>query len=185
MKKHIISIHGLPGAGKTEATNYLLKKTSWPKIYFGEITFDVMKEKGLEVSEANERKTREGLRAEHGMEVYAKLSLPKIKKLYESSDVVLESMYSWEEYLVIKDEFKDAFVTIAIYASPKTRGARMKNRSVRPLNAEEFESRDYSQIENIHQAGPIARANYTIINEGTMEEMTKRLDDILEEIKKS
>ena len=43
MNKIILAIVGLPGAGKTEVTEYLIKETNWPKIYFGDVTFDEMK----------------------------------------------------------------------------------------------------------------------------------------------
>lgn len=44
--KIILAIVGLPGSGKTEAIEYLKEKLGWPKIYFGDVTFDRMKERG-------------------------------------------------------------------------------------------------------------------------------------------
>lgn len=179
MNKTILAVVGLPGAGKTEATQYILSKTNWPKIYFGDVTFDEMKKRGLEINEANERKIREEIRGKLGIGAYAIMLLPKIKELSEQSSVLLESMYSWEEYLAIRNEFGDAFKVLAVYAPPQLRIERMKNRPIRPLSPEDLVSRDYSQIENLHQAGPIARADFTIINEGTVDELHKNIDEVL------
>lgn len=177
--KIVLAVVGLPGAGKTEATEYILEKTGWSKVYFGDVTFNEMKIRGIEVNEANERKMREELRANFGMGSYAIKSLPKIKELYANSSVVIESLYSWEEYLEIKKEFGENFKVLAIFASPEIRTQRMQNRPIRPLTAEELISRDYSQIENLHQAGPIARANFMIINEGSVSELHVKIDEAL------
>jgi len=181
--KIILAVVGLPGAGKTEAIEYLMKKTGWPKVYFGDVTFDEMKRVGLEINEANERITRERIRSELGMGCYAILSIPKIKEFLKNSEVVLvESLYSWEEYLEMKKEFGDDFKTLAVFASPETRINRMTNRPVRPLNREDVISRDYAQIANLHQAGPIARADFMIVNESSKEDFYHQIDEIIKKL---
>lgn len=181
MKKIILAVVGLPGAGKTEAIEYLKTKTNWPMVYFGDVTFDEMKKSGLEINEANERKTREGIRARLGIGAYAILNVPKINNLAEES-ILIQSLYSWEEYLEMKKEFGNSFKTLAIFSSLETRVERLNNRLLRPLSKEEVISRDYSQIENIHQAGPIARADFMIINEGTKEGLFQQIDEIIKKI---
>ena len=182
MNKIILAIVGLTGAGKTEITEYIMKKTGWPKVYFGDATFDEMKKEGLEINEANERKTREGIRAKMGMGGYAVLSIPKVKEFFKKSSVVVESLYSWEEYLEMKKEFGDAFRVLAVFSSPDVRAERMSKRPFRPLNKEEMVSREYSQIENLHQAGPIARADFFVLNEGTKEDLYKQIDEIIKKV---
>jgi len=178
----ILAVVGLPGAGKTEAAEYLVEKTGWAKVHFGDITAEGLRTQGLEVTEENERKFREDVRKQYGMGAYAILNLPKIRELYNSSSVLVESLYSWEEYLELKKEFKDNFKVLAIFASPEIRLQRLLSRPERPLTHEEFESRDYSQIANLHQAGPIARADYLAINEGNKEELFAKIDIFLNEL---
>lgn len=184
MSKKILAVVGLPGAGKTEATEYLIKKTGWPKVYFGQGVIDEVTKRGLVINEENERKVREELRAQYGMAAMAIVNMPKIKNLFENSSVIIESHYSWEEYLELRKEFGAAFQVLAVYSSPETRIRRMSVRPFRPLNREAVIGRDYSQIENLHQAGPIARADFTIINEGEKEELYSKLDSFLQTLEK-
>ena len=93
-KQTIIAVLGLPGSGKSVVIDYLIKKYGWPKIYFGEVTFDEMRRLGLEVNEKNERRVREGLRKKFGELCYAKRVAKKILQLGSAPIILLESMYS-------------------------------------------------------------------------------------------
>lgn len=181
--RKVIAILGLPGAGKTEVINYLIKKYNWPKVYFGEVTFNEVKRRRLEINEKNERMVREDLREKYGRLHYASQVIKKIEALPSSTDVLVESLYDWKEYLLFKEKFSGEFITIAIYASSETRYERLAKRPERTLTPEVAQSRDYAQIENIFQAGPIAMANYTINNEGTFKELYKQIDGIINKIK--
>lgn len=188
MEKKVIAVVGMCGSGKTEVVKYLQKKKNWPKIYFGEATFDRIKKESLEVNYQNERMVREKIREESGMGAYAKLALPKINKLFADNDIVLaESLYSWEEYKIMKENFKDNFLVIAVFASPKIRLERMMARhNERPIkDMAEFIARDYNEIEGTDKGGPIARADYTIINESSLEEFHKQIDSIVNKINNS
>lgn len=179
MNNFLLAIVGLAGAGKTESTEYILKKTGWPKVYFGQAVIDEVGKRGLPLDEANEKMVREEMRKKDGMAAMAIANLPKIKELHKSTNVIIESLYSWEEYLKMKEEFGENFKVLAIYTSFETRAERMQNRPFRPLSINDLKKRDYSQIENLHQAGPIARADWTIINEGSKEDLYKKLDEII------
>lgn len=180
--RKIIAVIGLPGSGKTETIDYLIKKFNWPKVYFGEVTFDEMKRRGLEINEKNEREVREDLRIKYGQLHYARQVIKKIEELSDNN-ILVESLYSWPEYLEFKNKFGDDFITIAVYASPKTRYERLGRRPKRPLTPAECRSRDYTQIENLTQANPIAIADYTIINEDTMENLHSQIDKIINNLK--
>jgi dephospho-CoA kinase len=178
----VIAVVGLAGSGKTEVVRYLESK-GLPKVYFGAPVFEELTRRGLPISEANERVARLDLRKTHGMAAMAILCLPEIEKLYATNHVVIESHYSWEEYLVLRERFDNRFMIIAVYAPPGLRYARLRERSERPLTQEEAWSRDKSQIEDSHQAGPIAMADYTIDNQMTLkylyEQTEKAYQDIL------
>ena len=181
----VIALLGMPGSGKTEVIEYLMEKYAWKKVYFGEVTFDEMEARGLAPTQANERLVREDLRALHGKEYYAKKVVEKLEKLSEEKVVLVESLYSWEEFLVLKDRFGENLFTIAVHSSPKTRYARLLNRPKRPLTLEEARSRDYAQIVNLSQGGPIAMADFVLVNEGTKEKLQDEVDKVTENILKN
>ncbi len=182
MTKHIIAIVGMPGAGKSEVAT-VFDREGFACVHFGEVTLEEMVRRGLPVTETNERKVREALRAEHGMAAYALLNLPKIDAALESSSVVADGVYSWEEYVLLKERYGHQMVTVAVVASPGTRELRLSSRPVRPLSADELASRDRSEIENINKGGPIAMADITLVNEGSVEELERHVLVVAEGLK--
>jgi len=179
----LVALVGMPGAGKSIAADFFVSK-KFAMVYFGGIVLDETKKRGLELNEPNERRVREELRQLHGMAAMAFLSTPKIRGLLEKKqDVVIDDLYSWSELVTLKQEFEE-IITIAIFASPETRYARMAKRKERHLTREQCISRDRAEIENLEKGGPIAMADYTIINEGTQKEFEKQLISVLKKIKK-
>ena len=121
------------------------------------------------------------LRKELGMGAFAKILLPRIKELSKTKDVVLDGLYSWDEYLILKEELENLKV-IAIVTDKEIRYSRLENREIRPLTKEEAQKRDLSEIENIQKAPPIAYADYYVLNNGSLEEYKERLESIIKEI---
>jgi len=162
------------GSGKSEAVKFFVD-SGYKRVYFGEVVMNEMKRLGLEVNEANERATRENLRKEFGMGAMAVKSLPIIEEFMKHSNVVIESLYSWEEYKILKDKFGEAFKLITIYTTKELRYERLLKRPFRPLTNEESKSRDISEIEKLDKGGPIAYTDYLIINDGSLDEMNVEL----------
>jgi len=178
----VVAIVGMAGAGKSEVAS-VFEEHGFEKVRFGDITDEGLKNRGLETNEENERYIRQQLREEHGMAAYAKLNLPRIDSSLKSSNVVVDGLYSWEEYILLKEYYGEHFTTVAVWASPGTRHGRLAHRAKRPLTLEEVASRDKSEIENINKGGPIAMADFTIINEASLEELTKETERVLSALK--
>lgn len=174
----VVSIVGMAGAGKSEVAK-IFEKNGFIKVRFGDITDEEIRSRGLELNEANERYIRGQLRKEHGMSAYAKLSLPKIDQGLRYADVVVDGLYSWEEYVLLRDYYGDRLTMVAVWASPRTRYQRLSRRPVRPLTLEEARSRDISEIEELNKGGPIAMADFTIINESSLEALAQETDKVL------
>ena len=178
-KKNIIAIVGMPGAGKSEAASYLHEK-GIPFIRFGQLTDETVKDMGLPLTPQNERVAREKLRNELGMAAYAIKAKPKIKDMLDTAHVVaLDGLYSWEEYVLLKDEFPE-LILIHVYAEPSIRYARLAKRKIRPLTLEEARVRDVAELEKLNKGGPIAIADYMIENDtGDMTELYHQIDELL------
>ena len=172
----IIAVVGMCGSGKSIASDYY-ETRGYKKVYFGGVTMDQLKKEGLDVTPENEKMMRERLRAEYGMAAYAILSLPKIEEYVKISNVVLDGLYSWDELVVLKEKFNDLKV-ISIVVDKEIRYNRLSVREVRPFTFEEAKNRDISEIENLSKGGPIAYADYFILNNGDMDIYKSELDRI-------
>jgi dephospho-CoA kinase len=178
----VVSIVGMTGSGKSEVAK-LFSDKGFTTVRFGDITDEEVKKQGLKLTEENERPVREHIRKEHGMAAYAKMSLPRIDAALKTSNVVVDGLYSWEEYTCLKNRYGDDFIVVAVWSSPKDRYTRLGSRNVRPLMLEEAASRDRAEIENLNKGGPIAMADFTILNESSLNDLKQQVERIISEIK--
>ena len=187
MQTKIIAIVGMCGSGKSILADALVER-GWGFVRFGQLTLDIVKERNLEPNEKNERKIREAIRAEHGMGAFATLNIPKFDKILEEKNLVADGLYSWSEYKILKDYYKDRLIVVAIYAPPELRYKRISQRFSdktdtdlrhRNFTKEEAKARDFAEIEKIEKAGPIAMADYTIHNTGTLEEFKEKINEYI------
>jgi len=178
----VVSIVGMAGAGKTEVAR-TFEQNGFVRIRFGDVTDEEIKKRGLVRSEKNERLIRELLRQEHGMSAYARLNLPRIDSALKQSDVVIDGLYSWEEYIFLKSRYGENFYIVAVWASPGTRYARLSCRASRKLTPEEAATRDRAEIENTNKGGPIAVADFTISNESSVANLRKETERIIAKLR--
>jgi dephospho-CoA kinase len=178
----VVSIVGMTGAGKSEVSR-IFEQNGFIRIRFGDLTDEEMRRRGLEPSEENERLVRELLRREQGPAAYAELNQPRIEQALKSSDVVIDGLYSWEEYIYLKACYGEDLCLVAVWSSPKTRYARLTTRSSRRLTLEESISRDRAEIENIAKGGPIAMADFTIINESSVGDLRREAERIISRLR--
>ena len=177
-KKIIIAVVGMAGAGKTSCCQYLIKQ-GFASLRFGDETDLGLEALGLSLTEGNERKYRENLRKELGMAAYAIKIKPRIEKTLKTHDkIVLDGLYSWEEYVYLKKSFPH-LITLCIYTQRDIRYQRINSRKIRALTLREAEERDVAELINLHKGSAIALADYLIINNGSVEELDKNLKQFL------
>ena len=182
MDKKVVAVVGMAGSGKSEVAE-VFAETGFIRVRFGDATDAEIKKRGLPLDEKNERYIRESLRQDYGMDIYAKLNLPRIDEALKASDVVVDGLYSWEEYIFLKVYYGARFCLVAVYSSPQTRYNRLGKRAKRPLTTEEAAGRDRAEIEKVNKGGPIAMADFTIINESSLENMKTAVERVITEIK--
>lgn len=176
----IIAFVGLTGSGKSSAVDYVTEK-GYPKVYFGGVIVQAVKDAGLDVNPENEKYIREKLRDEEGKDVVVNRIVEQINDLIGAGQhrIVADGIYSWTEYKIMKHEFAGKLNVVAIVAPKHTRYHRLTTRAVRPLTAAEAQARDWAEIENIEKGGPIAMADHYIMNTGDMDHFHEQLDTIL------
>lgn len=180
MGKKIIAVVGMCGSGKSVAVDFLEKK-GYQKVYFGGVIYEKMKEKGIEITPSSQKKFRENLRKEYGMGVVAQILLPKIKEFFEKGSVVLDGLYSWEEYKILEKEFPEIKV-LCIITDKDKRYERLRERKERPFTKEEAIERDLAEIENSNKAGPIAYADLYIVNNEDKKVYEKKLEKFIQKM---
>lgn len=179
----IIAFVGLPGAGKSVAVDYVTGK-GYPKVYFGGVILDAMTKAGLEHTKENEELFRVEIRRKEGQDFIVKQIVEQIHDLISAGQhrIVADGLYSWEEYKIMKREFPGELSVVAIVAPKHIRHHRLNIRPVRPLTDLEANQRDWHEIEDIQKGGPIAIADYFIINEQDLEHLHNQIDNVIEHI---
>ena len=173
----IIALVGLAGSGKSSAVEYLTEK-GFPKIYFGGVIYKAMDEAGIEKTWDNQQQFREEIRRREGKDFVIKRVIKNIHDLINAGQnkIVLDGLYTWSEYKFLKHEFPGQVVVIAIVTPKYLRYQRMAKRIERPMQPHEVDQRDWSEIENLEKGGPIAIADYFIINDGSLEQLHQKID---------
>ena len=175
----IIALVGLAGSGKSSAVEYLTKK-GFPKVYFGGVIYKAMEEAGIEPTWDNQQKFREEIRQREGKDFVIKRVIKNIRDLINAGQnkIVLDGLYTWSEYKILKHEFPGQAVVIAIVTPKHLRYQRMAKRPERPMQPREVDQRDWSEIENLEKGGPIAIADYFIINDSDLTQLHQKIDAV-------
>ena len=181
----MVAVVGMNGSGKTVAVDYLTAK-GYPKVYFGGMIYKEMEKRGMKwvPDGEEEKKFREQIRREEGKDWVVRQVVAEVKDLLAAGQkrIILDGVYSWTEYKILKHEFPRCITTMAIVVDKQLRYKRATSRKERAFTLEAVKERDRSEIENLEKGGPIAAADYYVLNNGTIEEMEERIDEILEAI---
>lgn len=181
----ILAIVGMSGSGKSVIVDYLTDK-GYPKVYFGGMIYKEMEKRGIPRTEdgESEKKFREEIRETEGKDWVVRQVIAETRDLISAGQkrIVLDGVYSWTEYCTLKHEFPKALTFIAVVVDKQIRYDRVAVRPGRAFDAAAIRERDRSEIENLEKGGPIVAADYYILNNGTIEESTDRLDEILKKI---
>lgn len=179
----ILAVVGMSGSGKSVAVDFLSEK-GFPKVYFGGMILREMEKRGIERTADSERAFREKIRAEEGSDWVVNQVILDVKNLIEAGQkrIILDGVYSWTEYKILKHEFPGMMTFLGVVVPRMLRYERVGKRVERPFNKQEIRDRDWTEIENLEKGAPIAMADYYVLNDGTKEEMSNKLDEILKEI---
>ena len=180
MSKKIIALVGMPGAGKGTCTDYLHDQYGWPLVHFGNMVYEEVQRRGLD-NVADERFVRKDMRDKEGLAVLAKHAAKRADELLDGGAdvVVFDGLYSWSEYKYLHERYPDMLVVIAITAPRTVRHARILNRKDghrKYTNEQQIIDREISEIEDLEKGGPIAIADFTLLNNTSKEDLLAQLE---------
>ncbi|GAB4310927.1 MAG: hypothetical protein Kow00117_04280 [Phototrophicales bacterium] len=177
-----LALVGMPGAGKTLCAKYL-EERGFFQFRFGGIVTDEVRRRGQQITPENERVVREEFRRNEGMDAIARRAMPYLKQAQKTHPyIVIDGLYSFSEYKTLQAELGAEMVVVAIVCSRELRYQRLAQRADRPLTPQEAEQRDYQEIETLEKGGPIAIADYTLLNDGEPDELLAQLQALLDKL---
>lgn len=175
----------MTGAGKSICVNYLTEKYGWPVVHFGSVVYEEVQRRGLD-NVKDEIAVREDMRKKEGPAVIAKHAAKKADELLDKgSEVVLfDGLYSWTELKYLSAKYGDSLVTISVLTPKALRRQRVLERKDehRDYTLAQLIKREIAEIENLEKGGPIAYADYMLVNDDTIESLTGKLENIIKEI---
>ncbi len=173
----IIAFTGMPGSGKTEAVK-IAKILRIPVIRMGDCVWEEVKKRGLELNDENVGKIADGMRKEHGMDIWAKKTLEKIDNSYDK--IVIDGIRNIEEMDYFREKLGKDFLLVAIHASPETRYSRLMNRKRKDdnLTIDRIKNRDEREL-RWGLGVLIALADVIIVNEGSIDKFGEEVRNIL------
>lgn len=188
----VVCVVGMPGSGKTALSDYFARN-GYHFIRFGQTTIDEVIKRGLKPNEKNQKEVREDLRKKYGSEAVAKINLPIIQKKLKVKNVVIDGLYSWSEYKFLKERLESQMIVVSVFSPPHLRHNRLSKR--RPgkndkalrnhhFSIHEAQMRDYNEIEKIEKGGPIAMADFTILNTESLRNFENEIQKIFKTIEK-
>ena len=181
----ILAIVGMSGSGKSVVVDHLTN-LGYPKVYFGGMIYKEMEKRGIErtADGESEKHFREMIRETEGKDWVVRQVIEEAKGLISAGQkrVVLDGLYTWTEYKILKKEFPGQMSVVAVVVDKAIRHKRVGKRPDRPFNTEEIQERDRSEIENLEKGGPIAMADYYLLNNSSVEELEAGVDEVLKKI---
>lgn len=179
----ILAFVGMSGSGKSTATAYL-KDKGYPHVYFGGVVLQALRDRNLEITPANEKIMRLKLREELGRDVIVNKIVEQINGLVAAGQrrIIADGLYTWTEYKILKKHFPTELKLIALVPPKSLRHKRISSRGERGMTIAEVNDRDYNEIEQLEKGGPIAIADYFVVNHGSVRKTRAKIEKILREI---
>ena len=149
----ILATVGMSGSGKSVVVDYLTNK-GYPKVYFGGMIYKEMEKRGIPRTEdgKSEKEFREMIRATEGKDWVVRQVISEVKDLISAG-----------QKRIILD---------GVYSWTEYKA--LKHEFPKSLTF-------LAVVVDKKLGGPIAAADYYILNNGTVEEMTSAVDKILKE----
>ena len=183
--KLVLGLIGTIGSGKDVVGDYLVKEYGFQSISMGDLVREATEEQGLELKRENLQKVSKSFTDKHGMYYWGDKVCDKILKLnWEKS--IINGVRRVQELEIYRKRFGPIFHLVSVDADPKIRFDRLKGRGRVgfPNTWEKFRKHEKGELklyETFEEA--LSLAEFKIRNEGTLEELYQKADDVLKKLK--
>jgi dephospho-CoA kinase len=180
VRKRVIAISGMPGAGKGVASE-AGKQFGLEVLLLGDVIREETQRRGLEPTPKNVGGVMLQVRRDEGPAAVVKRLVPKIEAS-RSPTIIVEGIRSEDELRELRTKFD--VTSVAIHASPKTRFQRLlsRGRSDDPKTWETFYERDSREL-NVGLGHVIALADVLLVNEGSIETLQSSFRTTLDKMR--
>ena len=180
MVKQLLLITGMTGSGMTTLVAHF-KNMGIASVTMGDVIRALARKKGLPPTPENFGRLFTEIRKEGGDDAVAKLCIDEIDNIPDGL-ILIDGIKNMEEVEVFSRKFKVTLV--AVFADQKTRYARLlaRGRSDDPPDIATFKARDAREL-GFNLGHAIALADYTILNEGNLEDLKAEFDILREHLR--
>jgi dephospho-CoA kinase len=177
----VIGVIGQNGSGKDEVLKYLKAKYDIPFLSTGDMVREIAAKEGKEATRENLQEISERYFREFGRGCFVKLTAEKIRRNGWKIGGIT-GIRSLEDVQVLKSAANKDFILINVYVSnPEVRYDRMRQRGEGrdPHSYEQFLQNDKAEEELFHIQSASQYANYSISNDGTLDDLHKEIDKLV------
>lgn len=172
----IIGLTGPARSGKDTVAHYLMEEYGFKHFdFYRDVLLAELESRGMEPTKDNASIIGDELRKGKGRGVMAELLFPKI----DAEDAVVTGFRSPEEVEFFREKTSHFFLLMT--SAP--RDVRYDRRDERdPQTKDDFFGRDERDLKNKGMETVFMMADHTIDNNGTIEDLKERVDEIMDEV---
>ncbi|MBN1690848.1 MAG: AAA family ATPase [Dehalococcoidia bacterium] len=177
----VIGVVGDIGSGKDEVLKYLRNRYGVPYISTGDMVRQIAREEGLEGTRENLSAISKRCFTEMGRGCFVRMAGQEIQKRgWKVAGI--SGVRSPDDVAVMKEMFGDGFILVRVdIKDPAIRFERVRLRGERrdPPTLAAFQEQDRNEEQEFQINKAEAMADYKIDNSGTLEELRRRIDDLV------
>ncbi len=179
----IVGAVGQIGSGKDTVVKYIAAKCSIPIISIGDIAREIAKSRGLPSTRENLQQITEEHYGKFGKTYFIEETVKRIKRAGHEK-ILITGIRAPTDVTTLKRHFHDDSILICVVADKRKRFRRLKSREEArdPKTWQEFLEQDRNEEEIFHISESCKLADYTIENDGALEELLQKIDNIIKEI---
>ena len=177
----VIGAVGQNGSGKDEVTKHVHRRYGAPLLSSGDMVREIAAEAGLEPTRANLQAISEQYFHRFGQGHFMRLIAQRIRRnAWELA--AISGIRSLEDVTILRKAFGEDFVLIHVSVTdPHVRYGRMRQRGEErdPHKYDEFIRQDDAEEGLFHIGEACARADYSLDNDGTLDDLHRALDRLI------